>query len=1051
MAKIYLSYSEEDAAIAADIKASLSSKKHIIMDFAMIKAGQNRLQELSDAQKKADGTIVIFTKNSLNNEYVTKEIGTARGFYERADKKKFFIALYDSGLAGTNPIRDIPGYDIGEGLNRPLMDKLDQDVKKFIAGNRKAAAGQASIFNQQSARSLWMLKINDKTWPIDSFGVDPNREYHFNSYYNSGTTGDDYLLFKKVRTGDAILGYGYFEAKAILCVFEVVRDLHSDPSLGEILKMTVSFVFNPALSLASIAAFLPFEQQLSSDVTTKLFEVPRESILRLSTISEISIEQRKIFSDVLDAAPGNENIGQRNKNAPDAGSLFGIFSDGIATKIVDRLGFDDDIDALAPVIAYSDLNPPIAIGLFGNWGSGKSFFINKLADKIENLAGTNNAYCNDIVSIHFNSWHYSDANLWASLITRIFTKLEEHGAKQPEGQLKALFRNLHTAKELLLDTQARKSQLEADITAIKERATAVESDIRQRSMDLSDLQGKDILKLVLEDNSIKSTIKEFNKEFNFLKIKEFDEIDKNLDTLKSDHHRIVNFSQLLYSFRKGRLLLVLGVALFFWLVLQYLMSHSAEIKETLENLKWWIVAAAGLLTQFINYLVPARKAIQKIYVRLQSLKKTVEQKQRSEQQKYNAEREAIKIQLSVAETSRNELQTQIEQLTSQALSLQGEISDIETGKKLVKFIEARVADEKYTGSLGIISWIRKDFEQLDFLLKQQHDARVSAADKVDNIFKIDRIILYIDDLDRCNETVVVRVLEAIHLLLAFPLFVVVVGVDPRWVHNALSVKYENLFCAGNNEDLLPITSYDYLEKIFQIPFALKPIDEAGMEKLIRSLMKNELEVMENNADSQSQKSNINLETKPITTVPVDSAQVNIAGQVASQIEQPATISTPAKNREDKTILKLLNINDREINLMQSIGFLIGESPRTVKRYVNTYRIIRIHTGFKFGEGDIFDYYYAGMVLLAIITGTPNAAVIFFNKLDTTENGTMMFKTFLASFLKTEQLAKEEKRILDLLQSNVLKKNAALGNLSVAIFKLNMPLIARFSFRSILVA
>ena len=40
-------------------------------------------------------------------------------------------------------------------------------------------------------------------------------------------------------------------------------------------------------------------------------------------------------------------------------------------------------------------------------------------------------------------------------------------------------------------------------------------------------------------------------------------------------------------------------------------------------------------------------------------------------------------------------------------------------------------------------------------------------------------------LDRCKPSVVVNVLEAIHILLAFELFVVVVGVDVRWLKRAL--------------------------------------------------------------------------------------------------------------------------------------------------------------------------------------------------------------------------------------------------------------------------
>ena len=47
-----------------------------------------------------------------------------------------------------------------------------------------------------------------------------------------------------------------------------------------------------------------------------------------------------------------------------------------------------------------------------------------------------------------------------------------------------------------------------------------------------------------------------------------------------------------------------------------------------------------------------------------------------------------------------------------------------------------------------------------------------------------RIVLYVDDLDRCPSDRVVELLEAVHLLLAFALFVVVVGVgETRRFHS----------------------------------------------------------------------------------------------------------------------------------------------------------------------------------------------------------------------------------------------------------------------------
>ena len=62
---------------------------------------------------------------------------------------------------------------------------------------------------------------------------------------------------------------------------------------------------------------------------------------------------------------------------------------------------------------------------------------------------------------------------------------------------------------------------------------------------------------------------------------------------------------------------------------------------------------------------------------------------------------------------------------------------------------------------------------------------------------LERIVLYIDDLDRCPPRRVVEVLEAVHLMLALELFVVVVAVDARWLIRSLEYHYRELFSTGD--------------------------------------------------------------------------------------------------------------------------------------------------------------------------------------------------------------------------------------------------------------
>jgi hypothetical protein len=94
---------------------------------------------------------------------------------------------------------------------------------------------------------------------------------------------------------------------------------------------------------------------------------------------------------------------------------------------------------------------------------------------------------------------------------------------------------------------------------------------------------------------------------------------------------------------------------------------------------------------------------------------------------------------------------------------------------------------------------------------------------------LERIVLYIDDLDRCPPKRVVEALSAVYLLLALPLFVVVVAVDPRWLERSLRHHYAELLdpdpIDGPVTGELVATSLDYLDKIFQIPYALVPMGE----------------------------------------------------------------------------------------------------------------------------------------------------------------------------------------------------------------------------------
>src|SRR4030095_6744962 len=111
-------------------------------------------------------------------------------------------------------------------------------------------------------------------------------------------------------------------------------------------------------------------------------------------------------------------------------------------------------------------------------------------------------------------------------------------------------------------------------------------------------------------------------------------------------------------------------------------------------------------------------------------------------------------------------------------------------RRIAAFIQDRARAQDYRRHLGVPALIRRDFEKLSKMFRTQREYEKEDRDGAQLETRhdptiVNRIILYIDDLDRCPPEKVVEVLRAIHLLLAFPLFVVIVAVDARWMKRAL--------------------------------------------------------------------------------------------------------------------------------------------------------------------------------------------------------------------------------------------------------------------------
>lgn len=98
----------------------------------------------------------------------------------------------------------------------------------------------------------------------------------------------------------------------------------------------------------------------------------------------------------------------------------------------DCLHFDEIINPLATLIA--EKRAPLTIGIYGEWGSGKTSFLNLLKERLET--------CHGIKTIWFDAWKYDKKdNLWAALIQTILNEAGKQGKQgKPFGRAWVKFR-----------------------------------------------------------------------------------------------------------------------------------------------------------------------------------------------------------------------------------------------------------------------------------------------------------------------------------------------------------------------------------------------------------------------------------------------------------------------------------------------------------------------------------------------------------------------------------------------------------------------------------
>ncbi len=113
-----------------------------------------------------------------------------------------------------------------------------------------------------------------------------------------------------------------------------------------------------------------------------------------------------------------------------------------------------------------------------------------------------------------------------------------------------------------------------------------------------------------------------------------------------------------------------------------------------------------------------------------------------------------------------------------------------------------------------------------------------------------RVVVFIDDLDRCLPEKAIEVLKGLKSFLDIPGYIFFIGVDRKVIEKGVRVEYKGFVIedkvvgekADRKDDMhdianeIPITPSDYLEKIIQMPITLPPVDRSRMEDYLSQLL-----------------------------------------------------------------------------------------------------------------------------------------------------------------------------------------------------------------------
>jgi predicted KAP-like P-loop ATPase len=713
----------------------------------------------------------------------------------------------------------------------------------------------------------------------------------------------------------------------------------------------------------------------------------------------------------------------------------------------DRLRMESETKALADAIALKEMKPPLVVGVLGGWGTGKSFVLHLVKDRLSQLRLWNLTsetvrdkfpFVGHPYIVHFNAWTYAKSNLWASLMQQILIDLDRQLSleKTLEQARSGLLRQGVDIWELLDDlTSAQledlKNELGAEAIAAfegwkksdsigdslwgvlqafrrqeriemqaaekklkkeeaqyelkiaeKQREMEEEANRQRRALEQELVQQNSALQIKIDkekdalETAKRTAVAETDSEIQWqARKKAWDPalgmltkfLGKSVDRMLADSgakngdaplsiYSVVKELKLTSKYLRGLFESKHSIAFLVFAILSFGLPWVLAQFSATELIKGVTGAAGvlgGLLGSVYSALTKANREFEKIQADYEKRIEEGRRNQKSEREKLLQEKLSAKVQPIEArirqlkadaktetENFESEKQLEIDRLletrtreleaykkkhheTIQDLRVEFERHQRRAGitgrtESLLDLVQKRIDSKFYDSKLGLLHQVQEDLQEVtDALLPiNGFDWEVFPRGQP-------RIILIVDDLDRCPPKQVVKMLEAAQLLVKTELFVVLLAMDVRYVTRALEKKYDRILIQDGEPSGL-----DYIEKIVQIPYRVPGIAPGVM----RSYLQGQMYVIEE------------VPPPPDSDLPDGEDDDREPDETITETGNPvfeSSFDPEEEAPEEPMPTEVQQFSEKELSLMTECCNAASVSPRTGRRLVNVFKLMKI--------------------------------------------------------------------------------------------------------------